>query len=1014
MPTDIHRLINDAQSSVDGIRKAAEASLLQLCDENASEIFVALINVTTNVNEELSSRQFALFALRKLITMYWSPGFESYRATSMINESAKTLVRESLLQISLRDSELSKLRNGASYCVVQICAVDFPDQWPDLLKKVYDAILSKSLSAMSLLNEIYDDIVSEEIFFEGGIGVETIDVTFQILRDPNTSYQTLSVALNLFHSCLLQLLTVSSSSTEKRKEVAIQSTNEVLKIWGNFLQYQSVTKNPECIMIKSRIYEGLALLKSEFPRKLFPEDFCGPFKELALNDLEEAAEFYIPLSNGHVDEKQLEMINEYSVHLLEFLTSICGSTFEMNDLQRIIVSLECLCCYNDNIVEDWGSDFNSFVSNEAGLAASFTIRDQAVELLSALDDESFLIASKCIMQELSNLTERNTSWKYQESLFFLLQSIVANDSMPSVELGQEMLGVLSFLSSVLDWAESNDFVQSRAILVIPKLLEKYMDFLDNVKALTGGLFTQSLNLALSSANEMIKASILIAFTYYAYFAELPSVLGHDVCQQVQTKTLKLIHQVCQESEDDTDGLLLEVLGHVIDCNATDSDNSYIVESELHLILAISAKEPSNIQSVVESQTCLDKLLKNLDTKNYAKYAEECLPSFLKVMEGSKNTEYSYSPILSLILQFLDVFMNRRPTDGKLPPSISNFVFQPLKDILFRSIDDEILQLATSAFSHLVYNTDASVLAPHLQEVVHILDKLLSFDVSDTAAQHSGSLIVTIFTRFPNEIQGMVPVILKAVTGKLIQAKNMATSQNLLFVFCYLTCVDAQQTVDFLSAMNIEQRDKSALSLIIEKWLDSFQEIRGETRAKENVLALSKLFFLNDARLAEMRVNGDIIPYQGNQIITRSKAKQMPDKFTEVPFYTKVVKLFVAELSCQDRQDPTKYTQANISNDGSPERENEDDTVNDDDWEDVEDVLDYETLQEYVEESDVDDGEIDDETYEEIVGTYDLKRSMREMLLDFFKEVTARNTNGFHDIYNCLTQEEKRILSENLV
>ncbi|QLG74614.1 hypothetical protein HG535_0G04970 [Zygotorulaspora mrakii] len=1012
MPADIRKLIEDAQSSIDSVRKTAETNLLKWCDEDATQVFISLVHVALGDNSIISFRQFALVALRKLITMFWSPGFESYRGAVPINQDAKTFVRDSLLHLSLQDASLSKLRNAASYCVVQICAVDFPDEWPNILQVIYEAILSNcSLPAMSLLNEIYDDVVSEEMFFEDNIGPGTIDIIFRILKDPKSNCETILVALNLFHACLLELLTVSSSSSSKRKHIVMNSINEVFKIWGRFLQLNANIENLDYMKIRSKIYEDLALLKNEFPTKLFPKDNYLPFKDLVLHDLEDCAKVYLSIANRTDESAQLETVNEFAVRALEFLTSICDFTFEANEMSRIIVVLESLCCYSDETMENWSDDFNSFVSAEAGLTASFTTRDQAAEFLTALNDASFLMAFKCILKELSTISENDNSWKSQESILYLLQSIISNETQPSDDLGNIVLNVPLFLSSLLDWREANEFVQSRTMNLIPKFLEKFMDVFKNVKVLTADFFMKSLDLSLSSTSEIMKSSLLVGFTYYAYFADLPSVLGSEVCQEMQIKMLKLIYQVSQGAEDDTDGLLMEILSLLIDCNINGSHDNEILQSEFHLVLTISAKEPSNIQVVVESQTCLRKLLR-LDGEAYAAYAERCLPSFLKVIEANKQTGYNYTPLLSLTLQLLDVFMSKKPTDSTISSSVLSYVFEPLKDVLLSSNDDDILQITTSSFNHLLYNSSSSEICPHLEETILVLDRLLSFDVSDTAAQNSGTLIVTILARFPAEIQSMFPVIINAVTEKLLKVKSIITSQNLVSVFCYLTCVDAYQTVDFLAGIQVENGNTTALALIISKWLEIFEEIRNETKVKENVFALSKLFLLADPRLAALKVNGNIIPYQGDQIITRSRAKEMPDRYTQVPFYTKIVMLFLTELDAQGRQQSEElFSNIPSRNDDAAEG------GVDEDWEDVEDVLEYEKLQEYVQDSDEEngyDGYEDDDAYKEISQIYNLTQSTEELLVEFFREVTSKNINDFQSIYNSLSEEEKKVLSDNLV
>lgn len=1012
---DSQQLINEAQSADDVVRRGAEAQLLELSDRDASLVFLSFMKVASDSQELLSSRQFALISLRKLITMYWSPGFESYRACSNLKEEAKETVREYLLKLCLNDQEISKVISAAAYCVVQISAVDFPDQWPKLLTVLYDGILNKhSLSAMSLLSEIYDDVMSEEMFFEEGIGLETIRIVFQIVRDPNTNLEAKLAGFNLFHACLQQILTVDLNSAPKRKEMAVECAKEALTVWGEHLQSHSITEHSLQLQIKGRIYEDLSLMKNELSRKLIPDALYVPFKELVLIDLETAGKIYLSISQGFVEGYRLDDLNECAIHIIEFLTATCHFTMDSADVERIITALGDLCCLDNDTVNLWLEDFNSYISMESGLTASYSIRDQASELLTSMDGQNYSLVCQHILYKVSHLNEWKQEWKFQESFLFLVQAAALNESLPSGNFINEIREVLSFLGSMLCSEDVVSFVSSRIILLLPKILEKYMDLLDDVRILTSHLLTKSAELALATNDDIIKASVLIAFTYCSNFAELSSVLGQEVCEITQKRVLGLIARISEDAEDDTDGVLMEVLNNVIDCNTPGVPNNEIVQTEFSLVLKISAKDPANIQIVVESQECLEKLLENLDIDHYKNYVETWLPSFMKSIEGSAQTKYAYSPLLSLVLQFLTTFLKKKPTDYQLPTIMCNLTFEPLRQILLNSEDDETIQLATEAFSYFLYNTDPTVVAPHLEAIVAILDRLLSFDVSDAAAMYVGSLIVTVFTRFSTEIENMMPIILRAAANRLIQAKHLSTSQNLLSVFCFLTSVDPRQTVDFLFGLHLDNTEHNALYSIVSIWLESFESIRGERRTKENVIALIKLYLLHDKRLMEMQVNDEIIPYEGEQIITRSMAKKMPDRYSKVSVYTKIIKLFVAELNFQDKQpDPERFITSDMAKEGNNGNSNND-TDSDGEWEDVDDVLNYEKLQEYVDESDQDgEGSDSDDFFASAIDEYS-NASVRDILVSFFKEIAANNTGGFRDIYNSLTEVEKKILSENLV
>ncbi|EDO14887.1 hypothetical protein Kpol_380p6 [Vanderwaltozyma polyspora DSM 70294] len=999
---DIHQLINLAQSPDNSVREKAESELLAACDEDACIVFHSMIQVGSNGFEELSSRLFALLTLRKLITMYWSPGFESYRLNSTLNEEIKNNFRDSLLKICLDDSQDTKIKNASAYCVVQISAVDFPDQWPTLLNEVYGAIMERhSLSAISLLNEIYDDVMSEEMFFEEGIGSETIRIIFSVLTDNNTGIAAKIASSKLFHSCLLQMSVLDPQSVHKRKQLVTECISQILTIWSGLLQKQNVTEMSSEFELRSKIYEDLAMIKSEFPRKLFSKENIEIFRRLVINDLNIAAKCYNNVLSSENSDTEMIHINEFVIHIIEFLTAISDFKFSPEDIGTISKSFVTLSCIDRNTEESWTADFNSFISKETGLFASFTIRDQIADFISNVNEGVYSGFYSLILNEFNEIINSNSDWRTQESVLYLLQCIATSETEINESLQCNTQILVTAIGNIISNPPTQSFVLMRSILTIPKLLEKFMETLPDVKEYTKQLLSISLDIALSSSDELVQSSGLIAFTYYTSFAELNSVLGDVACRVEQEKVLKLIQNLSNDSEEDTNGVLVEVLNNVIDCNSPQHLDETILEVEFDFLLTISVKDPSNIQLIVEAQECLEKLIESMDINLYNKYAHKLLPFLINVINECNQTGYSYSPLLSLALEFINILMRNRPDDISLPTYICEQLFSPLRHILMVSQEDETLQLATEAFSFLLFNSQTDVIFPYLEEIINVLSRLLSMDISDTAAMNVGSLVVTIFTKFSEQVQELIPGILRATTDKFINAKNISTSQNLVSVFCLLVCTDPARTIDFLYNLEIGTPPQSSLPLVLTKWLESFEIIRGEKKIKENILALSKIYFLKDSRVSSIEVNGDIIPYTGDLIITRSMAKSMPDKYTRVSVYQKIVKLFVAELGFQTKeQDPSDLVDSKLKQElGIPQQmgaaHGDDD---DDDWEDVDDVLDYEKLQEYIDDDDEEEYVGGPES-QEITGIEEVTQTTKELLIEFFKEAASKDINSFQEIYN---------------
>ncbi|SMN22747.1 similar to Saccharomyces cerevisiae YGL241W KAP114 Karyopherin, responsible for nuclear import of Spt15p, Sua7p, histones H2A and H2B, and Nap1p [Maudiozyma saulgeensis] len=1023
MNFNIDELIVGAQSADNIQRESAEARLLESCDANSSGIFNALITVALDPGHDISARQFSLLSLRKLITLYWGPGFESYRNTSVVDQVSKTSSRQALLKLCLDDQVDTKIRNSASYCVVQISAVDFPDQWPELLQIVYDAISNHhSLSAMALLNEIYDDVISEEMFFEGGIGYETLSVIFQLLVNENAILDARIAAINLFHSTLLQMSAIESHSTEKRKLFIQECIPRALQTLGGLLTQAIDLSNTKQTTLVGKIYENLVLIKNEFPKKLFPKEYQVSFKTQVFVDLENLKNqysIYLQPSNVSNNGDALDVVNECGIFMIEFLTSLLTLSMTHEEQTKIIDMSLILCTLDSNTVESWTSDFNEFVSKETGLQASFSIRDQINEYLGSLSEEHLLIHFTILTQKVGSLLANyndTQSSRLLESSLYIFQNLLMNDDEIQITQTNDLINMIN---AIFEQNTDDELLKGRIILLIPKLLEKFMDVLPDVKDLVQAYLFKIIELVSTVDNVLLKSCGLISFMSFTYFVELPSVLGDERCVAVQQSILHIVNKIMEDAEEDTYGLLIEAINQVIAINNEVTPSS-ILEQQFSMVMNISSKDPANVQIVVESQDCLEKLLDGINTTAYESYIQICMPSFVNIIKGSSTISYKYSPLLSLILEFVTVFMKKKPDNFLLPFPIVDYLFDPLVDVLRVSTEEETLQLATDAFSYMIYNAGASVITPRLETVVGVLERLLSLSVSDSAAMNVGTLIVTILTKFSTEIQDLVPVILRAAVNRLINSKNISTQQNLISLLCLLTCSDVKQTLDFLFQLQDESQDPLLVSKVLTKWFESFEVIRGEKKIKENIVALSKLYMSSDPRLTDLHVNGDLIPYDGDLIITRSMAKKMPDRYTQVSPYTKIVKLFVTELGFQTRQ-PTNQEciESAVGITGSTAtntHKKREDVSNDDDdgWEDVDDVLNYDKLKEYIEDEEEDPAEFGEDDTEEITGLGIIQQNITELLVDSLKQFASTDTNSFGAIYNTLSEQDKATVTQQLL
>lgn len=159
----------------------------------------------------------------------------------------------------------------------------------------------------------------------------------------------------------------------------------------------------------------------------------------------------------------------------------------------------------------------------------------------------------------------------------------------------------------------------------------------------------------------------------------------------------------------------------------------------------------------------------------------------------------------------------------------------------------------------------------------------------------------------------------------------------------------------------------------------------------SVIALSKLYDLQDPRLANVQVKGDLIVPQSDRIMTRSRARAQPDQYTTVPAQLKIIKVLVGELlSASGPRTLDAGAAAEFDDDGSDDGEWEDDP---NDFLDLGSGMTKSQLMALGAEDSAAARARDDETQ-----TY---------LLDFFR--LKASSPEFGEIFNSLTPEEQEKL-----
>jgi importin-9 len=154
--------------------------------------------------------------------------------------------------------------------------------------------------------------------------------------------------------------------------------------------------------------------------------------------------------------------------------------------------------------------------------------------------------------------------------------------------------------------------------------------------------------------------------------------------------------------------------------------------------------------------------------------------------------------------------------------------------------------------------------------------------------------------------------------------------------------------------------------------------------------LSKLYDLNDPRIAEIQVKGDIIMPKSDRIMTRSRAKEQPDTYTAVSAQLKIIKVLVEELLSASGNRALDAAAAGV--DGAADDDEEDD----EEWED--DPEEFLDLGAGMTKSQLMAFGADDSP----AATRGRDDETQAYLLNFFRQ--AAQKPGFGEVFNSLTAE----------
>ncbi|KAI9722011.1 MAG: hypothetical protein M1812_001971 [Candelaria pacifica] len=1035
MEEQLVHLLAETQSSAPGPRVHAERQLEQLYSNEAFPI--SLASVASHNSIPLNIRQSALLLLKTFVLSAWSPSFEEFKGQVLVSDANKEQLRRILLELATSGENDRKVKAAASYVVSKIASSDFPDQWPSLLPTLLQLIPSSTDAqlhgSLKVLGDLVEDGFNEEQFFNSARDLVKVVYDVAVTESRKTTLRALAVSV--FRSCFGILEMVM----EDHKVAVKAFVDEALVAWLPFFvqimekqlpeSYKKAGEDDEgspqdeerrgLIALKLQVVKTLMKIRGVFPTLLSPQSpvlftatwreltsLQGPFNEMYIDDdqqgrLEDADGLPYTLDFLVLEELDFMQsclrappVRKELEAQLQTSNGADGATSGnwVTEVMKLAVAYAQIPAEEEGL---WGIDVNIFLSEETSITANYTPRTACGDLVIKLGEWLKSLTVEGLLTYTRTVFSDAPSWKAKEAVLYVLNQLLNDFQDVEHTIGPEIArSFTDFVNEAI--YQGNSFLRARGYLVAGTLARTSGDALQES---TASYMQQCIKAITTDPSDVVNVSCIRVLQDYLH------ALPPSITQPMQLDITSAISNYFSEQDlaelPDSDDLMVTIVESLRDTILLDTRICIAPGSNaLALLFTIASHGARNFQLTMLVNETFQEIASTtaaLGGDAYIQLCNKVLPSLTGAFDIGNLTEEN--ALTNLAAELLAVLAEHG--SEPLPQGFVAAVMPKLKRLLLSSNEAELLRPATEAIKHMLNHdhaqvfgwTDSETGKTGFEACLVIIDRLLGPSVDDHAAAEVGGLAAELVEKAGSDRLG--PYLLQLLRGvaiRLSSAQHPPFIQSLILVFGRLCLVSARDVVDFLAQVQIE--GGSGLQVVMSKWLESSVTFAGYDEIRQNVIALSKLYSLEDPRLANTMVRGDLIVPTSDRIITRSRARKDPDQYTIIPVPLKIIKVLIEELSSASGQsrafDPFALAELedgeNASEDG-------------DDWEDVPSVLDLSsatTRQDLM-------------AYGEGTGASSLANRQRDdetqaYLLEFFRGLAGEE--AFGAVFNSLEEEEK--------
>ncbi|EZF12043.1 hypothetical protein H112_06961 [Trichophyton rubrum D6] len=967
MDQELIQLLSDTQSAAAETRKAAEVRLQSLYSNESFPLSLASIASHSSVPVPL--RQSALVLLRTFINSAWSSQLDDFKGQVLVSDANKAHLRRVLLDLATSpEQDDRKVKNSASLVVSRIASADFPEDWPEILPTLLQIIPNSTDAqlhgALKVLSDLVETGFSEEQFFK--VARELVSTVFNVATNASRKPVLRALAVSTFRACLDTLEMV----LEQHKNEVKQFMDEALNGWLPFFiatikeplppmpsEEDEATDAPGpqqwrgVIALKSQVVKTIMKVRSVLPSLLTTQSTTlfhtiwtelttiqDAYQQLYIQDerqgrLEDADNLPYTLDFLVLEELDLmqALLRAPPVRIeLENQLKLSGATSSTSwlpEMMKLVISYAQITTEEEGL---WDIDVNLYLSEETSVTANYTPRTCGGDLVIRLGEWLKRTVVDGLLAYTNVLfSDPSTGWKYREAALFILNQLLRDlndvDQTISADLATSFNEFVKFCIQ-----RDEVFLRSRGYLVAGAIAQT-----------AGEGFNQSAVPYLEAAIQAIRndPSEVVKVSCVCVLQDFLPALPQATASPFQVPVLSILadfissHDLRDFSEgDDLKFTLADTLRDTIMVDA----NIVLTSTALDVLFNIASAGAGNFQLAMIVTETFEQIVEHIAGQGadaYIRLCEKVLPPLTGALDvGNLTQENSLTNLATDLLRAL-AQNGLKP----LPQGLIATVLPKLNRLLLESGDSELLPSATLAVIHMLERDPDQFLAwqdPQtgkgaVETVLIIIDRLLGEAVDDNAASEVGELAAELVEKAGSEKLGpYLPQLLRAVAQRLATAEKAQLIQSLILVFARLSLVNTSEVIDFLAQLDIN--GQSGLQVVLAKWLENSVTFAGYDEIRQNVIALSKLYQLDDPRIAEIQVKGELIIQDTGRIKTRSQSRKNPDRYTIISAPLKIIKVLIEELSSASGGRDIRGAAA-LSGSQLDELESDDEN---DDWEDL--------------------------------------------------------------------------------